>query len=390
MAPYKRKAKAKRGHTQVAPYKKRAMKDRIIIGTRRSRLARIQTEIVERALREAFPGLEIVRREIVTRGDRDSRDCPAVGDCPVMPFETPGIFTREIETRLLAGDIDLAVHSFKDLPTQLPDGLRVAATPTRADPRDALVVASSFVGGDPCVPPSSLSSSGKERSNTGPHMGGPLQELRRGAVVGTSSPRRSAQLLAIRPDLVIRDLRGNVDTRLAKLARGDYDAIVVAKAALDRLSFSSSLVGGDACVPPLSAKRMNEEGPHVGGPLQEEALDPDVMLPAPAQGALAVECREGDVEVERLAGAIHDAATFVATSAERELLARLGGGCRLALGALAEVSPDGALRLRAAVLSRDGRRAVRAEARGRAESFAAVVEECRTRLLESGAGDLLK
>ncbi len=303
------------------------MKDRIVIGTRRSSLALIQTEIVEEALRKVFPALTIEQREIVTEGDRDRKT-------PLAEAGSPGIFTRAIEERLLAGEIDLAVHSFKDLPTELPDGLMIAATPRRADPRDALVL--------------------RDTAS--------LAALAKGAVVGTSSPRRSAQLLAIRADLVIKDLRGNVDTRLAKLARGDYDAIVVAKAALERL---------------------NVTGVHV------EVLDPALVLPAPAQGALAVECREGDTEVAKLAGVVNDAATFIAASAERELLARLGGGCHLALGALAEVADDGTLRLRAVVMSRDGRRAARADARGRSDDPSRVVEDCRRQLIDAGAEELL-
>ncbi len=330
------------------------MKSRVVIGTRRSRLALIQTEIVAEALRAAFPGLVVERREIMTEGDRDGRDRPAVGDCPVMQFEQPGIFTRAIETRLLAGEIDLAVHSFKDLPTELAKGLKVAATPKRADPRDVLVYRRGT--GIPACP-----SMVRQECLT-------YQLLSKGATVGTSSPRRSAQLLAIRPDLVIKDLRGNVDTRLAKLARGDYDAIVVAKAALDRLG----------TVPPSGTAPSS----HI------EVLDPAVVLPAPAQGALAVECREGDVEVETLAGAINDAATFVAASAERELLARLGGGCRLALGALAEVAGE-TLRLRAVVMSEDGARAARADARGRVDDPRRVVEDCRRQLIAAGAAELL-
>jgi hydroxymethylbilane synthase len=363
------------------------MKDRIIIGTRRSRLALVQTELVARALSEAFPGLTIVRKEIVTQGDRDHKT-------PLSEAASPGIFTRAIETRLLAGEIDLAVHSLKDLPTELVEGLMIAATPTRADPRDALVFFS---------------------CRGGP-MRAPLQEMKRGAVVGTSSPRRSAQLFAIRPDLVIKDLRGNVDTRLAKLARGDYDAIIVAKAALDRLAFScrrgpmcppsSSVAGADPCAcpgasscrggsacPPGGPHSEENTGPHIGGPLQlqrqEETLDPAVVLPAPAQGALAVECREGDIEVAKIAGAINDAATFVATSAERALLAALGGGCHLALGALAEAAADGSLRLRAAAFSRDGRRAARADVTGRTDDPARVVEECRRKLVDLGVEEML-
>ena len=324
------------------------MKGRIILGTRRSRLALIQTELVAGALAEAWPGLVIERREIVTEGDRDR-------NTPLAQTESLGIFTREIENRLLAGEIDLAVHSLKDLPVELPEGLMIAAAPKRADPRDALVF--SCRGAPACAP-----SSRTPEAEEGGHIGPPLQKMKQGAVVGTSSPRRSAQLLAIRPDLVMKDLRGNVDTRLAKLARGEYDAIVAAKAALDRMEAAGIRVA---------------------------PLEPEVMLPAPGQGALAVECREGDIEIERLAAAISDSATYLSTSAERMLLERLGGGCLLALGALAEVDADGVMRLRAAALSSDGRRSARADARGPADDYPCVVEECRRQLTAAGANDIL-
>ncbi len=335
------------------------MKDRIIIGTRRSRLALIQTELVAKALAEAWPGLVIERKEIVTEGDRDRKTSLAEG-------ASVGIFTRAIEEKLLSGEIDLAVHSLKDLPTELPDGLMIAATPMRADPRDVLICGTGI-----------LACHLEDRQEC-------LSHLPAGAVIGTSSPRRSAQLLAIRPDLVMKELRGNVDTRLAKLDRGEYDVIVGAQAAMDRLAGPCGGCG-----------QGTEAAPHAGcrrgcGPQRElMPLDPDVMLPAPGQGALAVECREGDVDIERLASGISDSATYLAVSAERLLLERMGGGCRLALGALAEVDAAGTMRLRAAAFSPDGRRAARADASGRAEDFASIVEACRLQLVAAGAMEIL-
>ena len=285
---------------------------RLVIGTRGSRLALVQAREVSRALSTASSGLEIVLREITTAGDRDrTRSIPSMGET--------GVFVREIERALLAGEVDVAVHSLKDLPVEQPAGLMVGATPVRGDPRDVLAC--------------------REASG--------FDDLPQGARVGTSSVRRAAQLLALRDDLDVQPIRGNVDTRLDKLARGDYDAIVVARAALDRLGRT------DACT---------------------EVLAPEVFLPAPGQGALAVEVREGDLDVLRHVASINDTTTFVTTHAERDVLSRLGGGCHLPLGALAEAASDGTFVLRAVLLSEDGRRAVRAEATGTMEDPGEVVD----------------
>lgn len=299
------------------------MTRRLVIGTRRSKLALIQARLVAESLGEASEGLEIELREVTTAGDR-------MRSKPLSEAGETGLFTRSLERKLLEGEIDLAVHSLKDLPVELAEGLVVAGTPERADVRDALVS----------------------------REGLPLRDLRPGAVVGTSSPRRAAQLRSLRPDLVTRDLRGNVDTRIEKLRRGDYDAILVAKAALDRLGLAALIT---------------------------EVLDAAVFLPAPGQGALGIETREGDLDVMHLAGLVSDAATFVATLTERELLRRLGGGCHLTLGALAECAGSDELRLRASVTSPDGARAVRAESRGKIQNPASVVEQCLDQLRRGGA-----
>lgn len=298
----------------------------LVIGTRGSRLALIQAQTVREILRKAFPNLTTELREITTRGDR-------IKARPSGETGPMGLFTREIERKLLEGEIDLAVHSLKDLPTELPEGLTIAATPERADAHDALVC----------------------REAAG------LAELPEGAVVGTGSPRRAAQLLAARPDLAIRPLRGNVDTRLAKLSRGEYDAIVVAKAALDRMGRTDAA----SCV-----------------------LDYETCLPAPGQGALAVEARDGDLEVMQFAGVLNHTETYVATAAERELLRRLGGGCHLPMGALGECD-GGVLTLRAALFSPDGRRSVRARARGSLENPSDLVDNCTKELSRLGAAELI-
>jgi len=299
---------------------------RLIIGTRGSGLALVQTRLVSQAL-SASADLEIELRTITTRGER-------VTDRPISELGGVGVFTREIERALLEGEVDLAVHSLKDLPVAPTTGLVVAATPERADPRDVL-----------CC-----------REAAG------MQDLRKGAIVGTSSPRRSAQLLALRPDLDVRPLRGNVDTRLRKLRDGDYDAIVVAKAALDRLGRTDDIT---------------------------EVLDPARFLPAPAQGALAVQVREGDLDVMRLVRGLNHTATFVTTAVERGLLERLGGGCHLPVGALAEPVGEDGIRLRAAVLSADGRHVVRAEARGTFQNPTDVVDNCFRELDRGGVTRLL-
>jgi len=267
------------------------MQRTMLIATRGSALARAQAETVARQL--GALGVRVELRIITTTGDRLQR-------APQMATDK-GLFVKEIEVALLAGEVDLAVHSLKDLPTAIPPGLKLAAVPQRADPRDALV---SRAGG--------------------------LADLPRGARVGTSSLRRRAQLLRARPDLKILDLRGNVDTRLRKLDSGQYDAIVAAAAGLERLGLDHRIT---------------------------QHLDPQVCLPAAGQGALAVEARADDEEAIGVARGIDDAPTRACVQAERALLAGLGGGCRVPMGALAQVE-GGRLRLRGMVASQDGSRAV--------------------------------
>ena len=244
------------------------------IGTRASRLALLQTEIVASRLRQAWPEVALEVVEITTAGDRDRTS-------PLTSGEGAGWFTSAIQDALLAGEVDVAVHSYKDLPTARPKGLVIAAVPQRADPRDALV------------------------SRDGATLAG----LPQGAVVGTSSPRRAAQTAALRPDLVLRPIRGNVDTRLAKVDAGEYDAAILAIAGLERLGLAG-------------------RASHVFG--FEE------MLPAPAQGALAVECRRNDSETLRLLATIDDRELRRLVSAERAFLAALEAGCDFPAAAYAE------------------------------------------------------
>ena len=248
------------------------------IATRRSPLARAQSVLVADLLRAANPALTVEFVPVDTTGDRDRTK-------PIETLGERGVFSRGVQKALMDGSADIAVHSYKDLPTQPLAGLRIAAVPVRANPRDALV---------------SISSAG-------------LAELLGGATVGTGSARRSAQVLAVRPDVQIAPLRGNVGTRVARVQSGDLDAAVLAVAGLER----AGLVGSIA-----------------------EVLKPPAFLPAPAQGALAVEVRTDRPDVERLVKRIDDAASRAAVTAERAFLRDLRGGCNAPAGALAAV--DGA------------------------------------------------
>jgi hydroxymethylbilane synthase len=268
------------------------------IGTRGSALALWQAEHV-RARLEAL-GHEVELRVITTTGDRlQDRRLESVGG--------KGAFLKEIEEALLAAEVDLAVHSLKDVPTALPAGLTLSAFLERADPRDALV-------------------------SSGPK----LAELRAGANVGTTSQRRRALVGALRPDLVLQDLRGNVDTRLGRLREGRFDAILLAMAGLSRLGRAGEVT---------------------------EALDARSFVPAPGQGAIALECREADSALREAVAPLDHTATARAVSAERTFLAALGGGCNVPLGAHARLDGTG-LELVAFVAAPDGRAMLRAERRG--------------------------
>jgi hydroxymethylbilane synthase len=259
-----------------------------VIGSRGSRLALRQAEWLRERIAEAGRAASI--RIIHTSGDlHPEQPLPAMGG--------KGLFVKEIEEALLAGTVDLAAHSLKDLPTAQPEGLRIACVPLREDPRDVLLAPGS------------------------PGIAG----LKRGAVVGTGSPRRACQIRALRSDLEIRNLRGNVDTRLAKLKRGDYDAILLARAGLSRLGieFEGSVLGFEE------------------------------MLPAPGQGAMAIEIRDPDRELEDLLRPHHHEPTAAAIAAERAFLRGLGGGCQAPIAAVGEV--DGSrLLLRGLVAGPDG------------------------------------
>lgn len=295
------------------------------IGTRGSALAHWQAEFVRAGL--AAHGVEAELVIIRTSGDRD-------GQSSLRVIGGKGVFTKELEDALVDARIDLAVHSMKDMPTSVPSGLDIAAICEREDVRDALVSSDALK----------------------------LDQLRSGARIGTSSLRRQAQLRHYRGDLEMVDMRGNVDTRLSKLARGDYDAIVLAKAGLDRLGRSGQIT---------------------------EVLAPEICLPAAGQGAIGIEMRSGEPELAGAVGKLNHAASQLAVEAERAVLASLESGCQVPIGAWCRME-SGALRIDACVLSPDGSEAIRESRTGSTDNATALGHSLGAALVERGAGRLLR
>ncbi len=276
----------------------------VALGTRASALARAQTELVAALLVAARPELTVTTHVLSTAGDRTQES-----GVPLPSIGGKGLFTAELERALLEGEIDVAVHSLKDLPTEDAPGVVVGAVTSREDARDCLVA----------------------------RTGAPLAELAEGATVGTSSLRRSAQLAALRPDLEIRSIRGNVDTRIRKVRQGEYDAALLAAAGVRRLGLESAV---------------------------SDWLSPDTMLPAPGQGALAVQCRSDDDAMRTLLAELDDPSTRAETTAERAFLEGLGGGCAAPVAALAVATTTPRVRLQGLVASVDGRDVVRVTGEG--------------------------
>lgn len=302
------------------------MKAKLTIGTRQSLLALWQSNHIAALLRKQYPKCEVVLKKIVTKGDR-------ILDVPLAQIGGKGLFTKEIEEDLLDGTIDLAVHSLKDMPTVLPEGLCLTAITERANVGDAFV------------------------SN----KYGSFEELPLGAVVGTSSLRRKAQLLAKRPDLEIRDLRGNVDTRLRKLDEGLYDAIILAAAGLERLGHGdriSSLIPADVC------------------------------LPAVGQGALAIEARTEDKEVRDMLSFLNDLTTKQATDAERAFLGLLEGGCQVPIGVHADVEGEN-IRIEAIIAALDGSNILRDTINGKADDAVSLGQQLGKKMLAAGGQEIL-
>ena len=302
------------------------MKAVLKIGTRQSLLALWQSNHIAACLRKQYPDCEVVLKKIVTKGDR-------ILDVPLAQIGGKGLFTKEIEEDLLSGEVDLAVHSLKDMPTVLPEGLCLTAITERANVGDAFV-------------------SNKYDS---------FAELPLGAVVGTSSLRRKAQLLAARPDLTIRDLRGNVDTRLRKLDEGLYDAVILAAAGLERLGHGDRI---------------------------KAVIPSSVCLPAVGQGALAIECSTDDAEVRQMLDFLNDMPTVHATNAERAFLGLLEGGCQVPIGVHADVEGD-KIKIEAIIAALDGSTVLRDTIEGAAVDAVALGQELGKKMLANGGQEIL-
>jgi len=300
---------------------------KLIFATRPSALARWQTQWVINALKNIHPELVFEEKIITTQGDQ-------ILDKPLPEIGGKGLFTQELENELLSGAVHCAVHSLKDLPVENPEGLTIGCIPIRSEVRDALISKNGFT----------------------------LTTLPQNAVVGTSSLRRAAQLLAIRPDLKIESLRGNVDTRLRKALDGQYDAIVLAGAGLIRLGLDKHVT---------------------------EWLSLDLMLPAPGQGALAVQCRSSDQTTLSLLAALEDEATRKAVTAERVFLSGLGGGCAVPVAAYAAVTSDqfSVISLMGLVISEDGKKVVKVTSLG--VDALQLGDELAQQAISQGANEIL-
>ncbi|MBK1649239.1 hydroxymethylbilane synthase [Rhabdochromatium marinum] len=303
------------------------MTETLKIATRKSPLAMWQAEHVAAALGRLHPDLRVEIIGMTTRGDK-------LLDAPLAKVGGKGLFVKELEQGMLAGEADIAVHSMKDVPVDFPDGLHLSAILERENPHDAFV-SNRFDG---------------------------IDTLPEGACVGTSSLRRECQLAARRPDLRIEPLRGNVNTRLAKLDDGVYDAIILAAAGLIRLGFQERI---------------------------RAALPPEESLPAIGQGAIGIECRSDDARVNALIKPLHHSSTAERVLAERAMNARLNGGCQVPIAGHAIHTSEGQLYLRGLVGTPDGQRILRAEERGTPEQAEPMGRQVAEALLAQGADDIL-
>ena len=297
---------------------------KIKIGTRASRLALWQAEFVASELKKFFPTLEIELVKVHTTGDK-------ILDAPLAKIGGKGLFTKELELQMAAGAIDLAVHSLKDVPTELPAGFKIATITKRAQPFDAFV-SNKFLTFD---------------------------SLPKNSIVGTSSLRRAAQILSLRPDLQIKNLRGNVETRLKKLDAGDFDAIILAAAGLERLGYSSRI-----------------------GELLTE------IIPAAGQGALAIETRADDEKIFFLVQKLNDAETCEAVKVERDFLAEVGGSCQIPVGVFAKID-NGQIKVRALIASLDGQEIIKASEVAPLENICDLGKKIAAHLLENGGRKIL-
>jgi hydroxymethylbilane synthase len=298
----------------------------VVIGTRGSLLAVTQTGWVRDEIKSFWPDHEFELKKITTTGDK-------ITDVALAKIGGKGLFTKEIEVELLSGSIDLAVHSMKDLPTALPEGLKIGAVPLRENPHDVIV------------------SSGNVK----------FADLPAGAVIGTCSLRRKAQILAARPDLKVADLRGNLDTRLRKVEEGMFDAVVLACAGIHRLGRKEVI---------------------------SDILDADVVTPAVGQGALCIEIREDDPRIEEILKPLNHEETFMAVMAERALMAELEGGCQVPVGGHAKIE-NGELVLHGVVASIDGDRVLRAHGSGPPGEAEEIGKRVAGELVSMGAREIL-
>lgn len=302
------------------------MKQNMIIGTRQSLLALWQSNHIADRIKKQYPNCNVTLKKIVTKGDR-------ILDVPLAKIGGKGLFTKELETALFDGEIDLAVHSLKDMPTQLPSGLVLTAITERANAGDAFV---------------------SNKYNR-------IEDLPQGATIGTSSLRRRAQILAVRPDLKIIDLRGNVDTRIKKLDEGNMEGIILAAAGLQRLGY------GD---------RINE------------IIPKEYCLPAVGQGALAIETRADDEVVRAMLSFLNDEPTKQATDAERAFLGLVEGGCQVPIGVYAEVTGEN-INIEAIIASLDGKTILRDTIKGSAQESVSLGKSLGNRMLNAGGKEIL-
>lgn len=301
-------------------------RNRLVIGTRSSQLALWQADYIASKLGEKYPHLTIEKKLMTTQGDK-------ILDAPLAKIGGKGLFTKELENAMLSGEIDLAVHSLKDMPVEVPAGLQISAITKREDPGDVLV-------------------SSKYKL---------FSQLPQGAKVGTSSLRRKAQLLSVRPDLHICDLRGNVNTRLRKLEEENFDGIILAAAGLKRLGFGDRIT---------------------------DILDKEVCLPAVGQGALAVETRADDQEINDLVDFLNDCNTVICTTAERSFLNRVQGGCQVPVGVYGTMQ-QAVLKVEGIIASLDGSKIYRDYMLGQPEEAYALGQQLADRLLEAGGRTVL-
>lgn len=296
---------------------------KIIIGARGSKLSIIQAKEIISLLKKKSAGYTFSLKKIVTSGDKNK----------TWRQSDRGIFVKEIEEALLSGKIDLAVHSLKDLPTKIPPGLRLAGTTKRESPYDCIIF----------------------REKTA------FSRLKKGAIVGTSSPRRKSQLLHLRPDIKIKNLRGNLDTRIKKLENGEFDAVVAAMAGIKRLGYKNLFL---------------------------ERLPPEIMLPAPGQGALGIEIRAKDKITENFAKIITDLDTLRCVTSERTFIEETEAGCRLPIGVLAQIKNQKFF-FEAVVASLDGKKIIRVRRQGKLSEAQNIGKLCAREILKKGAQEIL-